>query len=246
MPSKFDTLIEKISLLNESITFSIADADENPATNILELTFKLNRPLFMFMDKNFTREEMEHYNSNRPMDVLSPDGFDAFEEKGTMNFYCAGFPERLKEKTISLLKYYIEENNAELNGEVKKDVSKVYNTEVYRFPIKIKPVDDDKLAPELNVSNATGLTIVGDILNYPKDYSGSVQIQELMMKIGMIEDNDFIINNAVREPASGGGETSAKWYDGGLSRDRIKQVLDALKRICEWGIAHNYSTITWG
>ena len=56
--------------------------------------------------------------------------------------------------------------------------------------------------PELNMANANAVALFHDILNYPKDelWDGlSIQVNELMMKIGQVEDNDFVIGKAERK-----------------------------------------------
>lgn len=247
MKSKFDSYIESVIVVSESITFSVADA-ENPPLDVLDTIHVLNRYLYKFLQKNLTPEQMEEYQNKRVIDILSPDGFDAFEKEGIINFYTQGIPDEFKDKIITMLKYYIGESNAEVSGEVKKDVSRLYNSEVYRIPIKVHDFPEEKVAPELNLSNGNARVLICDILNYPSDMmdGGSVSIAELMMKVGMIKDNDYIINKNVRPEKVSGGNGSATFIDSGLSKEQIKRYLDHLEKLTEWGQKNHYSTISWG
>ncbi len=241
MKFKFDSYIK--SVLTDSVTFSIESTD-NPPLNILDLTFALQRPFFQSMEKTFTPEEKQFFKEHRQGDLLAPDGNDAFETEGIMNFYSSAIAESKKNQMVNLLKYYIGEFNSELTGPVKKDKSGMWEgAEVYRYPVKMKIPNESDIAPELNLGNMNARVLIHDILGYEIDDDGifgSASLQDLLIKIENVEDADYILNNNVRPDSQEGN-----MYTSGLSKERIKDILARFKEMVEWGIKNNYSKISW-
>lgn len=239
MKFKFDNFIKY--LLAESVTFSVTDA-ENPVQDILGMAFALNKPFYAYMDKNMSKEEQADFQKQRASEVLTADGDDYDKSEGVLNFYTAGIPEKLVKPLVSLLKYYIGEHDAVLlNGDnIPLEKSNIFNSPVYRFKIKIGEAKNP--APELNLSNMNARAILCDVLNYPSDTIeeyGSIPLAELLMKIGYARDNDFAIGKAERKDTQEGN-----FYTGGLSKERIADILAQLEKICEWGVKNDYSSLS--
>jgi len=141
-----------------------------------------------------------------------------------------------------MIKYYIPEYNAKLTGEPYEEKSKMFNSMVWRFPIKVIIPNNIDEAPEIHWSNANARVVFCDILNYDSgtifDYH-NIDVRELLIKIETVEDNDYTIGNAERKP-----EQKGNMFISGFSKEDIKQRLDALKKMCEWAINHHFSTIS--
>jgi hypothetical protein len=242
MPSQFDTFIESVMLVAESVNVTIVDAHNGPQ-DVHDLIWKLHNPFYAYLSKNLSPQETDHLRENKASEILSPDGSCFDQKEGVINFYTMGIPEKHIDTLLKLLKFYVGENDAEVTGPIKKDVSRVYNGQVYRIPVRLNEIDESLVAPELNLGGGNAGVLFNDILNYPNPAweGGSAQIQELLMKIGQIEDNDYVINKNTKPETQEGN-----FYSGGTSREQIKRYLDVLRKMCEWGIKHNYSQISWG
>lgn len=239
MTPLFDKLInECLQLVNESVSFFVADA-ERAVDSLGDISWKLNSKFHDFMLKNagFT---LDNYPDILRGEKIVVDGSsDYFGREGVLSMYLAGVPNELIDKTIAMIKYYIGEYQGELTGPIKREQSNWQKSEVVRFPIRVAEATDNP--PELNLSNANARAIISDVLNYPSDTDingDSLNAKELLMKIEQIEDNDYIINKAERKYEQDGNHISY-----GLSPERIKQILDEIKKICEWAIERDYTSI---
>ena len=143
---------------------------------------------------------------------------------------------------VSVIKYYIGEHSAEVLREPYGEKSRMNGEPVWRFPVFITIPKPGVVPPELNLSNMNARVILMDVLNYPSstiENYNKLMVAELMMKIGQVEDNDFVIGKAERKE-----EQSGNHFIGGLSKERIKQILEKLKEICEWAEKNNYTYIS--
>lgn len=164
---------------------------------------------------------------------------DYFGNEGVLSIYTNHVPEELTTKLIQMISYYVGENNAEVLNKPYVETSGSRKGDVWRLRVKVNPVDDNP--PEMNLSNLNAKTLMCDILNYSDDVMTeypSLRANELLMKIEQIEDNDYQLDKAVRPETQDGNH-----YQGGLSKERIKQVLDNLKAICEWALERDYTYI---
>jgi len=241
MTPEFDKIYK--SLIQESITISVADS-ESRSNHIGDISSKIQygKAFSNFYDKFFTKEQKEIFQKERVSDFITIDGYDYLEGEGVINFYTRGFPENLINKFVSVIKYYIEEYDGVVNGEEKTEKSGVYDSQVVRIPLKMQEGIENP--PELNMSNANARVLLCDILGYQSDILEeypNISANELLMKVEMIEDNDYVIGKNSRQTEVSGNMTSF-----GLSKERIKMYLDSLKNICQYALDNHYTYISIG
>jgi hypothetical protein len=129
-----------------------------------------------------------------------------------------------------------------VNGEEKTEKSGVYDSQVVRIPLKMQEGIENP--PELNMSNVNARVLLCDILGYQSDILEeypNISANELLMKVEMIEDNDYVIGKNSRQTEVSGHMTSF-----GLSKERIKMYLDSLKNICQYALDNHYTYISIG
>ena len=241
MTPDFDKQFNRIQkMLTESMTISVADADRTTET-LGEISSRLNHQFHEFMLKN--AYSIDNYPDDMRGDKVVVDGASDYNgTEGILTVYLRGVSEELQKKLLPMLVYYVNEYNGELNGSPYMDKSRIQkDTQTYRIPVKMKSTENP---PELNMANANAVALFHDILNYPKDelWDGlSIQVNELMMKIGQIEDNDYQIGKGTQEASQDG-----IMYIGARTPDYIKRCLNDVKEICQWAIDNDYSTIHVG
>lgn len=243
MTPEFDKIYK--SIIGESVTISIADIDDKKSEHIGDISFKIqhNKPFTDFYNKSFSEEDKKKFQKERVFDFIAIDGYDYTENEGVLNFYTKGFPSNLVDKFVGVIKYYIEEYDGQVTGPVKKEQSGIYDSEVVRIPLKLQEGLGDN-PPEMNLSNANGRVLLCDILGYDNDILEQyprLNANELLMKIEMIEDNDYIIGKNSRETT-----TSGNIIDVGLPKERIKLYLDYLKKICQYAVDNNFTYLSLG
>lgn len=239
MTRVFDNIIKHI--LNESYTISIADVDDETPKDLGELAWKLNDLFHKHMLKNGFK--LETYPEKLRGEKIVVDGdSDYFGTKGILSFYSDQVPDNLIENTIKMLVYYIPELSADLNGKPYVETSGLTRKDVWRFNVTLTPPKNP--APEINLANTNARVVFVDLLNYPSDMLDDyprIRINELLMKLEQIEDNDYAINKSKRD-----FKQSGNMIESGLSSQRIVEIINILKQICEWGLenAHTYIQIS--
>lgn len=229
------------NIIKEGVHFTVADATTQPET-VGDVTGKLlysNKEVYRFFD-NFSEEELQKFRKEKVMDFIAADGDSYFKDEGNINFYTAGFSEENQKKFLELIKYYIVEYNGVITGNIKKEKSNTYKSDVYRIPVKITKPDEEN-PPDVQLSNANARLILSDVLGYSSDTIDEypdLNANELLYKIEQIEDNDYVITKAVRPETVDGN-----MYSSGLSKEDIKYRLDMLKKLCEWAVKNHYTNI---
>ena len=223
-------------ILNEGLSVYIKDSGDKISHSLFDVGSKiLYRYVYPYMQKAGLKSSVP--------DIVISDMSSETENatKGNISFYTKGIPEPDIKKIISMIKYYIPEYNSKLIGEPYEEKSKMFDSMVWRFPIKVIIPNDLDEAPEVHWSNANARVIFFDVLNYDSgtifDYH-NIDVRDLLIKIETVEDNDYTIGNAERKP-----EQKGNMFVCGLSKEDIKQRLDELKKMCEWAIKHHLSTI---
>lgn len=246
MTPKFNLYVENLlrNVLIESVSFFV-DSESTPnyvyevASRILFSPELGKFFIGLIKRKKMSQEEYEYFLNNKSFEFITLDGYDIDSKKGNINLYTQAIPSQIIADLVSFIKYYIDEFNAELTGEPYQEKSTSRDSDVIRFPIKIKQEVENP--PELNLANATAYALINDILNYPSDTLQNYEplnARELLMKIETIEDNDYILDKGVRPE-----ERDGNMIDVGLSKDRIKRLLDALKNLAEYAVQNHYTYI---
>ena len=224
-------------LLEESVTFTVKHFRRKSVQNLYWLGCAIESKL----SNTFGAAYHEGFKYSR-FDI---DGLDTEAMDGIMNFYAGGLSEEILQKALKAIPYYLQEKGARVTGPVKKEMSNMFKVPVYRFPVKLNDAKED-VAPELNLANGNAAVLIRDILGIAKDedyYAGSIDVRELMMKLGMV--SDFTKEMSMRAPSFEKGEKGASIYSGGLSEEQINRYLEVLERMCRWAIENNYDKIQW-
>ena len=232
--------------LNESITIGVEDYNYSAnLENVLDVTSLLSGKVY----RNVIVKKLNQFQLTRLslFEYIAPDGYDALEPEGIINFYLNTIPEEIIPDCVTEIKKVLAEHNVELTGEIKQEVSKSRNSEVIRIPIKIEPMTD--AAPEMNVANANYRILFG-FLGYDEELnSGRIPASELVMKIPIalrnVLSSDLSDTSNVINP-NGIQRGKAQVYMNQIGKANLVNYLDRLNTIAKWAIEHGYKNIDFG
>jgi hypothetical protein len=201
----------------------------------------------------FTKEQEEEIGGIG--DSFTPDGSDAFEPVGTMNFYTAGFPSESVDKIVGYIKYILNEKDIKV-GEVKyekvKDKIKPEDFEswgitdggeslrVVRIPIIENGSGDSGNPPEVNLSNTYAHKIFGEILGFEGDGPYSMDAADLLMKLDsarkqMVARKD--IPDTVQHSTEGNIHRTIN------GKDYYFRTFDKIENFAKWAISKGYRSL---
>jgi len=135
--------------------------------------------------KNLTDEEKTNFNSQRTPEIVTPDGLEIDSTSGVINFYTAGLtPVRIEEFLDSILSS-LKQAGAENIGEVKREKSKAFKSDVIRIPVGSITKKEVIKPPELNMANDNALHIFQGVLKYQfgEGFLGDIDVNDLIKRI---------------------------------------------------------------
>ena len=217
-------------LLNESVTFQVADISSDQRNeDLTTLSARLAEKTKKMFSNEFSVTKMPFY------ELITFDGDYFSTGREELNFYAGFFPEESRKKILDAILYLLSEFNMKLNGVVRMDQSRAYNTLVYRIPV-ISSNNTDP-APELNVANTNAREIL-NMLNIGGDLCGSISVHELNMKLSTI--TDFHKGMSLRATEKGSNFVSY-----GLDMNQLERYIDVLEKMVGWALKNNYDTISY-
>jgi hypothetical protein len=217
--------------LNESVTFQVADISSNQRTeDLTTLSAKLGEKTRKMFDSEFSSTGMSFY------DLITYDGDYFSNGKEEINFYAGFFPVESRKKILDAILYLLPECSMKQAGRVREDVSRTFNTLVYRIPVLVSPNIDP--APELNVANANAVEILKMLNINDVDLCGSISVRDLNMKLGML--TDFHKGMSLRATEKGSNYVSY-----GLDMKQLERYIDTLEKMAAWALKNNYDTISY-
>lgn len=248
--------------LKESITMWIPDAEENApdeTDTILEICHRLiSNPVGHRWWEKFSEFEKQHFQQNRPPEVFSPDGNDAFEPNGTLNMYIKGFTDEMLQKVLSEVQPYLDQIDADITGPSAPEQSGMMRSQVMRWVINNNKSAASDI-PQVNMSNGNMRKIIRDVLGYEDfDYSGEFKPSELLLRINNLTDAN--VQSGIREPydsadepvdpyeqalrqQQGGSGVGARVINSGLSDSDIRRRLDQVAQLAQWAVDNGYDEI---
>jgi len=121
--------------LNESEDYS----QPQDSAGILDIIHEIDDVVFVNLRKTLSDEEFSKYRSSRGAQMLSPDGSDAFKQKGTINLYLGGLDPKYWRGMANDVVKELKRANVQLldNNWQKVDTSKMGGTPVLRFNIQL-------------------------------------------------------------------------------------------------------------
>lgn len=230
---------EVARVLNESISFYVDGYDyQSRPQNILDVKFLVWHKVSNELLKKMNQFQVARYKEDGLYgEQVTPDGGDAFETTGVMNFYLSGIPEELWnfviDSTIRVLQAY------------NIDFQKPYIEEnrVIRFPMTIHVED---IAPEMNLANSNARKLMNDILGYQDfEYSGVYPASDILMRISTAEKklagSDMRDKYGMTKP-----DLRTNIYVGEIGKEDILRYLKALKELAEYAIKNGNGKISIG
>ena len=219
---------------------------------MLGMSFTLSRKIIDPIYSKLSDDDKKYFDTNRPMEILVPDGGDEFKETGQFNFYTSGFKPDTIKKIIDAIKYYAKEYNLTLGSIRGPEQSKMYKGQVIRIPVLNNGnVGKTTSAPELNLSNVNMVLIFNKVLGY-KDFSSSdgdtFNSADLITRVNTVLDNaekDEEYLYRVARPASiDSGPSKVTMITGGADPEYIIEKLRAIKNVCEYAIEHGRQNVS--
>ncbi len=238
--------------LQESMTTSVvgADYESKDLENLLGVSFILMRKVVNPVYNTLSKFDMEYFQQNRSMEVITPDGDDTFKPTGTLNFYVAGFREDAVKKIIDGVKRYLPQVGLTLGGVRGPEKSKSFKSDVVRFDITSnKNVDKSEEVPEVQLSNANAHLIYGDVLQLPDFEEGyTIEAMDLYNRIKDVldrhEEDETYLTNLARLPSMDVGDKGAMMYGGAMRADDIVDRLKRIAQLCLYAMKHGHNKIS--
>jgi len=106
---------------------------------ILDVIHEIDDIVFANLQKSMTSEEYAAYRKDRGIEMLAPDGMNAFEQKGTINLYLRGLPPKYWKALAQDVVKEIKRVGVQLlnNNWQKVDTSKLNGSPVLRFSVQL-------------------------------------------------------------------------------------------------------------
>ncbi len=233
-------------------SLSGANYEDKDLENLLGISFILGRKVLTPVFNEMSEFEKEYFQSNRSMEVITPDGPDTFEPTGTLNFYTAGFNKEGVEKVIDYVKKYLPKINLTLKNVRGPEQSGMYKSKVVRFDISNNAnVGKSENVPELQMSNANARLIYKDVLGFDDFEEGySIQALELYNRVKEVlekhETQIDYLDKVSRLPSMDAGEGGALMFDSGLRGDDIAFRLYQIANLCKYGMKHGFTKVVIG
>jgi len=220
-----------------------------------------------------SEEEKKNFISQRTPEVVTIDGLDVDSTSGIINFYTAGLnPTRVEEFLDSILSS-LKQAGAENIGELKREKSKMFKSDVIRIPVGSITKKEVVKPPELNMANANATHIFQGILKYQFGEGSLVNIDanDLIKRIdyylgekqlpetpnrGLEQklvpwkegDDEYQKINTLMGPMKefnpvDQAAPSLTIYHGGYDDPQVRQRLQEIKRIAQWALKNGYQKI---
>lgn len=168
---------------------------------------------------------------------FTPDGSDAFDSTGIVNFYVGRYPIETVKKIVEYIKYILNEVDIKV-GDVRYEKGDSGNFRVVRIPIVENGSGDSGNPPELNFSNANAHKIFGEILEMREPYS--FDAADLLMKIDSARKRIIVrsdLSNTDQHSIEG------NFYDVVKGKDYYLKQLDRVEEFARWAIERGYRSL---
>lgn len=241
-------------VLSESKNLSVSDFKyDDELENILDISnYVIKKVAYDLWPKlNFTEEQKEEIGGITS--DFTPDGHDAFEPTGVMNFYVGGWPVDSIEKVVGYIKYILNERDIKV-GDVKyekvkdkisaKDFAEWGITDggeslrVVRIPIVENNSGDSGNPPDVDFSNTYAHKIFGEILGFQNDDGFyDMDAADLLMKV----------DSARKEMSTRKDipDTAQQAHQGNIlstinGKDYYYRKFDEISKLAKWALDRGY------
>jgi hypothetical protein len=144
-------------------------------------------------------DQLDYFKKNSVPyhDMITPDGGYYIQGEGPtgiINFYISGFTSQALQKILRSI--FIELRKLKIKwGNVRKEQSGVYKSQVIRIPI-VKNMNTYEGPPEMHMSNVNAYHIFHNLLQYEGEYEFSMDAEELIQRINSLaHDKEWVAKN---------------------------------------------------
>lgn len=212
----------------ESYTISVPEQEQKFHT-ISDLANAINSQI----QKAFNVQSTGYPTSN--VDI---DGFDVSAKNGIINFYVTdNIPKNKIANIVKAISYYIIEFGWK-QGQIKNDMSKMFNIPTYRFPVA---TESQETKQEINISNDNLSKLFNDILNYSSEEfddiveSGQINVRDLKIKL-----NSYInIDKHTEDP-----KQDKNFYSFGTTKEQLERYISVLDKLCDLALENGEDYLT--
>ena len=114
---------------------------------------------------------------------------------------------------------------------------------VCRIVVTSNPTTERERAPSMNLANGSAKTLF-NLLEIPSS-ALSVSLPDIARAIVRARSLTGRIEEHEQPPAEGGGVEHARWFEQGMSHERLVRYLDRLDEMVAWARAHGAHAIAW-
>lgn len=246
------------SIIEESmsaVVVGVRDEHEKKYATLLDIDhFLLNRALFY--DIKWSEFEKAYFSENRPYETFSPDGgSSAFGSTGIINFYYNGVPNNKMPEALSAISKRLTDTGFKFkisDPEKRDDKPDVIRIHILANPEDEREVDE---APYIQYSNSNMIAVLRTLGldEIAEDYSGSVSVDELLLRIRNVSQSSKEANLRPRYHSDMEKfRNPEKEYkgptiiDSGLSPGEIDYRLQEFYNLAQWAKKHGYKEISFG
>lgn len=247
--------IEKF--LNESMDMGIENFQyEDELENVLDISnYVVKKIAYDLWPKlNLTKEEEEAIGGIG--DDFTPDGNDAFETTGIMNFYVGGYPDRVIDKILGYIKYILNERDIKV-GEFKREKVKDKlspeelekweitdggeSLRVIRIPIIENGSGISSNPPTVNFSNANAHKIFGEILGFENmDSFYKMNVAELLIRVDKARKSMLLRTDI---PDTSQEVVKGNMYHTINGKEYYYSVFDNIQDFARWASVRGYQNL---
>ena len=243
-------------VLSESMDMGIKGFQyEDDLENILDISHYVIKKVAydLWPTLGLTKEEEEEIGGIS--NDFDPDGSDAFEPVGILNFYVGSYPPRVLEKMVSYIKYVLNERDIKV-GEVKyekvkdkikpEDFLKWNITDggeslrVIRIPIIENNSGDSGNPPEVNLSNTYAHKVFGEILGVEGDGPYVMDATDLLMKLDSARKQMAVRTDI---PDTVGHSVQGNMHNTINGKDYYFRTFDKIENFAKWALARGYRSL---
>lgn len=115
---------------------------------------------------------------------------------------------------------------------------------VVRIPVLSNANRRAEQPPEVSLTNDNAMAIFGRVLGLPGGSDGfhDIDVRELIMRIESYMGRGDL-DRGVREPAAGLGDRGARFFDGGLDRDGVRERIGRILEFAKWARDRGYDRL---
>lgn len=262
-----EAFFSKKVLLTESMNLYIKGANYEKLEELHEIGWKIMRPVWQFLE-SLPKDQLEYFMKNRMPETLTPDGDDYFKPYGILNLYTAGLTRQALTGTLKLIFKGLRDLGIPF-GKVKTEQSGMFKSGVIRIPILKNPYHGTYQGPpELNLSNTNAYQIFHNVLQYEGEHEFHMKAKELMERIETLaNDPGWIDKNKINPTDTGIPDAEQdgnpdlenphmdivnqlgnalggpRMIGGGISGERIRDVLHEVYLIAQWADDHGFEDL---